>query len=111
MNEREGCALLKERFTAAGLAIEEHVRLTEEGLDITLDGFDPVRRIGYEYVTTEAGDRAEITPEVVAALEARMLREELFVLLVDERDVPEPAALRFAAEGFLAILRQRGKVA
>jgi len=111
MNEREGCALLKERFTAAGLSIEEHVRFAEEGLDVTLDGFDPSQRIGYEYVTTEAGDREAITPEVVAALEARMLRGEMFVLLVDERDVPDPTALRFAADGFLEILRQRGKIA
>jgi hypothetical protein len=111
MNEREGCALLKERFTAAGLAIEEHARFTEEGLDVTLDGFDPARRIGYEYVTTEAGDREEITPSVLAALEARMQRDELYVLLVDERDVPDPAKLRLAADRFLEILRQRGKIA
>ncbi|MCC6559038.1 MAG: hypothetical protein IT372_39445 [Polyangiaceae bacterium] len=111
MNEREGCVLLKAVFEAAGLAIEEAYPFAEGDASISLDGFDPARRVGYEYVTTEAGDRREITPEVIAALDARMERGELFVLLVDERDVPDEAALRFAAEGFLGALRARGRLA
>jgi len=108
MDERSGRAILHARFTAAGLAIEEDVRFTEEGVEVVLDGYDPARRIGYEYITTEAGDRESVTPEVVAALEARMVRGDLFVLLVDEHDVPGPEALSFAADGFLAVLRERG---
>jgi hypothetical protein len=110
MNERDGAALLKGVFEAAGLAIEDDYPFAEGDVRVSLDGFDPARRVGYEYITTEAGDREEVTPEVVAELEARMRRGELFVLLVDERDVTDEASLRFAAEGFLAALRKQGKL-
>lgn len=110
MTEREGCALLRGIFGAAGISIEEGFRFSEGGVDISLDGFDPARRIGYEYITTEAGDRDEVTPAIVATLEERMGRGELFVFLIDERDVGGEADLRFAAEGFLQALRLRGKL-
>jgi hypothetical protein len=108
MTEREGCELLRSRFVAAGLAIAEHVRFAEGDLAVTLDGFDAARRIGYEILTSEAGDRAEFTPDVIATLEARMRREELFLLLVDEDVTPE--LLGRAADGFLAELRRKGRL-
>lgn len=101
MNEAEGCALLKQQFAAAGYDISEHFPFAEQGIHFSVDGFDPVRRVGYEYITTEAGDRTEITPEVVAALEQRMARGELYILLIDECDVAFPAELAHAAEEFL----------
>jgi hypothetical protein len=108
MTEREGCELLRGRFQAAGLAVAERVRFVEGGISVTLDGFDAARRIGYEFLTSEDGDRAEFTPEVVAALDARMARDELFILLVDEDATPE--LLEHAADGFLAQLRRRGRL-
>ncbi len=110
MNEREGCALLKARFAAAGLDVVEHVRLSEDGIDVTLDGFDAARRIGYEYITTSAGDRAEFTPAAVAALEAKMARGELYVLLLDEHALPDAELLTRAADGFLTELARRGRL-
>ena len=108
MDEREGCALLKERFTAAGLSIEEAYAFREGGVAVSIDGFDPARRVGYEYITTEAGDRAELTADVVAELEDRMTRGELFLLLIDEREVDGGATLGRAADHFLGVLRARG---
>lgn len=108
MNEQEGCAILKRRFTEAGLSIQEHYSLAAEGIPIVLDGFDPVRRVGFEYITTAAGDRAELTPEAVAALEARIKTGDLFVLLIDEIDVGGESALLFAATHFLEALKSRG---
>jgi len=77
---------------------------------VTLDGFDAARRIGYEYLTTEAGDRAEFTPAVVAALEAKMARGELYLLLVDQRALPGAELLERAATGFLGELARRGRL-
>jgi len=108
MDEHEGCAVLKRRFTAAGLSIQEHYDLREGAVTFHVDGFDPKRRIGYEYITTAAGDREEITPELVAALEERMGRGELFVLLVDEAEAPSEETLIHAADHFLMVLRMRG---
>lgn len=108
IDERTGCAVLREAFEAAGVAVREHCPLDVAGATIHLDGFDPLRRVGYEYITTQAGDRAEITPEIVAELEASMRRGDLFVLLVDEREVASAAVLARAAEHFLGVLRAKG---
>jgi hypothetical protein len=108
MDEHEGCAVLKRRFTAAGLSIQEHYPLREGAVTFHVDGFDPQRRVGYEYITTAAGDRDEITPELVAALEERMGRAELFILLIDEAEAPTEETLIHAADHFLMVLRMRG---
>jgi hypothetical protein len=111
MDEHEGCAVLKRRFTAAGLSIEESYPLREGDVAFNVDGFDPQRRVGYEYITTAAGDREEITPALIAALEERMARAELFVLLVDEAEAPTEETLIHAADHFLMVLRMRGYLA
>ena len=108
MNEKDGCAVLRRCFTEAGPAIEDACSLEPLGIPITLDGFDPSRRIGYEYITTEAGDRAEVTPDILAALEERMERGDLFVLLIDEAETTGERTLVFAATHFLDALRARG---
>jgi hypothetical protein len=108
MDETAGCAILKQRFTAAGLAIQERYRLQDRRLSIELDGYDPAQRVGYEYITTAAGDRDEITPAVVEELEERMARAELFVLLVDEVEATTEETLIHAADHFLMVLRMRG---
>ena len=107
MTEAEGCAVLHAAFTSAGYAIRERFVFREEGVEVELDGWDEARRVGYEYITDEAGDRAEFTPRSVAALEARMARGELHVLLVDEHDADGESDLRAAASAFLRELRDR----
>lgn len=114
MDEATGCRILKEQFTQAGLAIEENYPLHEDSICFNVDGFDPAARIGYEYITTEAGDRSEITPQLIAALEARMQKGEpatqggLYIFLIDEHHVEGPAELRSAAAQFLARVQPAG---
>ncbi len=124
LDERRGRAILKERFEAAGLSIAEDVWLEVGGARVELDGWDAARKIGYEFVTDEAGDRAQFDAPAIETLEAAMHCGELFVLLVDERDArvaedaedDEDAAaaeamLARAAVRFLAALRARGALA
>ena len=101
MDEATGCSILKEQFTLAGFTINENYPLREDAVVFNVDGFDPVRRIGYEYITTAAGDRVELTPAVLQALEAKMAQGELYIFLIDERDVSGPEELRHAAARFL----------
>lgn len=108
LTEAEGSALLKVRFEQAGYAIEAPFAFSEEGVDVELDGFDPDRRVGYEFITTEAGDRASFTPEVVAKLEARMEKGELYLLLVDEADVDADALGDAAARFLETVARMQG---
>lgn len=107
MTEAEGAALLKQLFEAAGYTIVERFTFDEEGVFAELDGWDAAARVGYEYITSEAGDRIEFTPAAIEQLEARMKNDELHVLLVDEHDVDGGAALAFAAEAFLRQLADR----
>ena len=109
MNEREGTELLHRLFSSRGLQIQRDVPFDELGVSVNLDGYDPARRIGYELITTEAGDRAEFTAEVVERLEQRMARGEVYLLLVDEVDA-DVEALTHAAEGFLDRLAALGRL-
>ncbi|HEV7557014.1 MAG TPA: hypothetical protein VGO00_16220 [Kofleriaceae bacterium] len=101
MEERKACLLLKARFERAGFHIEENRAFDEGGVQFEIDGFDPERRVGYEYITEEAGDGWDVDGAVVAALDARRKAGELHVLVVDERDAPDDASLNEAIDAFL----------
>ena len=96
--------MLERCFSAAGFHIEHGFKLVGAGFEVVLDGYDPARRVGYEYLTTEAGDRVELTPAVVAALEAAIERGDFHLLLVDELEVADEAELELAAQRFIARL-------
>jgi hypothetical protein len=106
MDERNACALLKQRFEAAGFHIEENRPFDEAGVQFEIDGFDPEARVGYEYISSEAGDGWDVDATVVAALEARRKKGEVHVLFVDEADA---ARLGELADAFLASLAPKPK--
>ena len=99
--ETEGRAVLKEAFTAAGFEIQEDFPMQGMGLDVTLDGWDPVRRVGYEYLTREADDRREFTEPEIARLYSKMGRGELHILLIDGEGKPDKEMIRYLAQNFL----------
>ena len=86
VEERIACARLKARFEAAGFHIAENVLFDEDGIHFDLDGFDAERRVGYEYVTEEAGDSWDVDADVRSKLADRQKKGELYVLIVDETD-------------------------
>ena len=104
MTEAEGRALLRARFTEAGFTIAEDFRFTEEGVAVDLDGWDATARVGYEYITREAGDDLQFDATTLASFERRMERGDLYVLLIDEHQAVTEAALDLAARGFLTEL-------
>jgi hypothetical protein len=108
VDERAACALLKQRFEAAGFTIEDNRPFDEDGIRFEIDGFDPHRRVGYEYLTEEAGDSWDVDEAVIAALEERRRRGDLHILIVDESHAPDADSLTTAADAFLAELRARG---
>jgi hypothetical protein len=101
MTEHDACALLKARFEKAGFKIAERVAFDEDGVTFEVDGFDADKRVGYEYLTEEAGDGWDVDGTVIAALEARRDAGELYILVVDEKDAADAAALTRAADVFL----------
>jgi hypothetical protein len=108
MQERAACSLLKARFEAAGFHIAENVMFEEDGVRFEIDGFDAAARVGYEYVTEEAGDSWDVDDTVQQALAARRNKGELFVLVVSETDAPDATALGSRADAFLAELPRPG---
>jgi hypothetical protein len=101
MTERDACALLKARFEAAGYQIAENQPFDEDGVRFEIDGFDAGARVGYEYMTDEAGDTWDVDDAVVAALAAKLRAGTLSVLVIGENDAPDAAALARAADAFL----------
>ena len=106
MTEHDACALLKARFEKAGFKIAENVGFDEDGVKFEVDGFDADKRVGYEYLTEEAGDGWDVDGTVIAALEARRDAGELYILVVDEKDAADAAALTRAADVFLEQLEE-----
>jgi hypothetical protein len=107
MTERDACALLKARFEKAGYEIEENIPFDEDGIVFEIDGFDAEKRVGYEYVTDEAGDGWDVDGDVIATLDERRRAGKLFVLVVNEADAPDAAALSEVADAFLASLDEK----
>ena len=110
LSESEGVRLLREEFEKAGLSIREREPFEVAGTVLSLDGYDPASRVGFEFVTAEAGDRKAFGEGVVAALERKIEDGEAFLLLVDEWDVTDVADLALAARRFLGELRSRGVI-
>lgn len=106
VTENEGCALLLAKFTEAGFAIAPDFPFREGDIAVDLDGWDETARVGYEYITREAGDHRQFDAATLGRFEARVARGELHVLLVDETEAVTASALAAAADGFLARVAQ-----
>ena len=108
MNEADGTALLRARFAEAGYEIVENFHFHVGDIEVDLDGWDARARVGYEYITAEAGDYRQFDPPTLERFEARMRAAELFVLLIDDHEAVTADALDVAARGFLGELARRG---
>jgi hypothetical protein len=101
MTEREACALLKSRFEEAGYRIAENQPFAEAGVQFEIDGYDAAARVGYEYITDEAGDGWDVDGSVIATLDEHRKQGDLHILIIDETAAPDAAALDRAARAFL----------
>ncbi len=104
VEERVACAQLKSRFEAAGFRIAENVPFEDSGKYVDLDGYDAEHRVGYEYVTEEAGDSWDVDDDVIAMFDAFRRRGGPAVLVVKEEDAPDAASLDAKIDAFLATL-------
>jgi hypothetical protein len=95
LDEADARFLLAARFRAAGFRIVADVPLGEGDVTLTIDGFDPERRVGYEYVA--AKERGVELDEAERGRLARLAGAT--VLVVDPADA---AAVSVLADRFLA---------
>jgi hypothetical protein len=102
LTEAAARALLAERFRAAGFRVRYDVQVARDGaFALTVDGYDPARRVGFEYVA-EAESDADLDPGEHTAL-AR--DREQRILIIDAASDAEITAL---AERFLQALETPG---
>jgi len=101
IDEERGRRVLRRAFCDAGFQVEEDYPLQIAGTVILLDGYDPVKRVGYEYVTTEAGDRRNLDQRVLTELERANEERSLQILLLDEQFIDSEEELAQACLGFL----------
>lgn len=107
VSERDGCDALARAFEQRGYAIVRDVPLDLEGLRFDADGWDAAARVGFEYLTHEAGDHLDLSPAEIARLGELMARGELSLLLVDEHEVDTLEDLTWAAHRFLDEVQRR----
>jgi hypothetical protein len=93
MSEAGARILLSRAFRAAGYRILNDVPVRGAGYQVTLDGFDPKRKVGFEYV-----DPRERGADLDTAERAALARSELKVLIVDAAHGPAVEAM---AKAFL----------
>ncbi len=97
LSESAGRQVLKEAFEAQGYSIEEDYAFAWDGIEVLLDGYDPVARVGYEYLTQEDG----VEPE---PLDRLMKQNHCSLFLIDESQVPDaPTMLAAVFEFFRQI--------
>lgn len=89
LTEAQARALMAERFRAAGLRIRQDVPVG----GVTLDGADPQKKIGYEYVADGDVDSAPTADDwsilVVVATDAAQLTARVDAFL---RELPAPGS-------------------
>lgn len=101
VDEATGRAVLKRVFEQAGLSILEEFPLMLGRYQLVLDGYDPERRIGYEYITSAEGDREALHEAVIGELDRLNETGLLHLFLVDEQFIPDLETLTQAAADFL----------
>ena len=107
LTEQEGRVVLRKMFTSIGYDIVEDFPFDEAGVKVTLDGWDPIHRVGYEYMTREAHDQDAFRGPEIGKLLNRMERGELYILIIDGDGNPDEEIIEFAARAFIRGLRDQ----
>ncbi len=95
LSEAVARTLVTARFRAAGFRIRNDVLLSGEGFELTVDGYDPKRNVGFEYIAT-----GEVGTDLSDAERAALSRDsERRVLVLDAGD---ERTLLAAVDAFLA---------
>lgn len=108
LSEAAARLLLTERFRAAGLRVRFDVPVVSEVVDaeggafeLSVDGYDPQARIGFEYVAASEADT-----DLSAAERAALAQDsEHRILVIDEVAEAQRAAFLAEVDKFLAAVR------
>ncbi len=93
-------SLLAGALREGGLRILQDVRVQGTGYDVTLDGWDPARRIGFEYIAAE-----EVDTDLDAAERTALAADKTLTVLI--LDAAAEGAIQPKLDGFIAALPAR----
>ena len=110
LSERDGVIALTRAFKERGYAIVNNVAFDEDGVVFDIDGWAAAARVGFEYRTSEADDKHDLTDDELGLLGARIERGELALLIVDDTRVPDDKSMREIATRFLDLIEQGGRL-
>ena len=109
LTEAQACTILKRIFESRGFSIQENILFAEEEVSFTADGWDPAARVGYEFLSHEAGDHEDLSPEEIRTLGTWIESGRVYFFIIDEKQVADEAELAWAANAFLdEVARRRG---
>ncbi len=101
LTEAQARTILDARFRAAGAQLQADYPFREEDLMVTLDGFDPARRLGYAFLShADADVVTDFDPAAEVAFDQLARDNRAFVLIVHDSDVPTPDALERRIDAF-----------
>jgi hypothetical protein len=100
--------ILDARFTSAGATLTHDYALAEGDLAVTLDGYDPGRKIGYAFVSHADADVVTDFDEAAEmALHDLADRDRAWVLVIHDRDIPNEDALERRIDAFFDSLYRK----
>ena len=105
--EEEGCQILAGVFAKRGFPVVRDVAFAEGNVAFDIDGWNAEHRIGFEYRTSEADDKDDLTLDELAELAERMEAGELFIFVIDDTSVIAAADLAAYANAFLDEVQRR----
>jgi hypothetical protein len=88
-------------FTERGFNIIREFPFREGAVAFEVDGWDPEARIGFEYLTREAGDHDDLTRIEFEKLTEAMRRGELHIFVIDEGEIENEEELAAAGHAFI----------
>jgi hypothetical protein len=88
------------------LAIKTAYKLSYDGFEYELDGFDADKNIGYVYVDKMHGDREYFTKAIKAKLEAWQKAKKVAILYIDVPRNPDAATLKGKVIKFMSQMKK-----
>jgi len=83
------------------LNLQTNYKLELDGLKLNLDGFDPDRNIGYEYIDSHDSEAATYSAATRAKLDGWMKAQKVAILFIEVKKLPDTATLHGKVVKFL----------
>lgn len=107
LGEDDARALLTTRFTTAGISLVADYPFQRDDLAVTLDGYDPERKIGFAYLSHADADVVTDFDEATELAFQELARDGVAqVLVVHDSDTPNADVLERRIDAFFAALQR-----